>query len=93
MTVAVCLHCGEFKIGAWGVCSRCGTAPETAEHMAGALAFTDHYLTLEQLTQASKQIIAGQPIELDPDFYEQLLAGIRAEGLGGPKRPPWWKFW
>ena len=101
MTVAVCLNCGEYKVGAWGVCARCGTAPETDEHLASALLFTDHYLSPEQLNQASQQITAGQPVAVDPDFYQHLLAGIRAEGLGMGTKPgadpaerrPWWKLW
>ena len=89
MTVAICFACGEFKLGAFTPCPACGTEPQTDEDLAHSLALTDHYLTPEGLEQVQQQAVAGQPIEIDGQFYEALLQTLREERL----RKPWWKFW
>ena len=92
MTVAVCFACGEFKIGAFTPCPACEAAPATAEEDAYSLALTNHYLTPEGLEQVQQRVATGQPIHIDPDFYEQLLQGIREERTARANRR-WWKFW
>ena len=92
MTIAICFACGEYKVGAFTPCPACGTEPQTDEDLAHSLALTDHYLTPEGLAQVQQQALAGQPINIDPDFYEQLLQGLRDEREAKANRP-WWKFW
>ncbi|HEX8505819.1 MAG TPA: hypothetical protein VF630_10655 [Hymenobacter sp.] len=92
MTVAICFACGEFKVGAFTPCPACGAEPASDEELAHSLALTDHYLTPEGLEQVQQQAAAGQPINVDPDFYEQLLQGLQAEREAKARRP-WWKFW
>jgi hypothetical protein len=92
MTIALCFACGDYKVGAFTPCSACGTAPQTDEDLAHSLALTDHYLTPEGLAQVQQQARAGQPVNIDPDFYEQLLQGLREERAAKTSRP-WWKLW
>jgi len=89
MTVAICFACDEFKLGA---CTACGAEPQTDEDLAHSLALTDHYLTPESLAQVQQQALAGQPVSIDPDFYELLLQNFRKERAAKARRP-WWKFW
>jgi len=92
MTVAICFACGEFKVGAFTPCPICSGAPVTVEEEAQSLALTDHYLTPEALEQVQQQAAAGQPVNIDADFYEQLLQTLRDERTVRANRP-WWKFW
>ena len=92
MTIAICFACGEYKVGAFTLCRACGTEPQTDEDLAHSLALTDHYLTPEGLAQVQQQALAGQPINIDPDFYEQLVQGMREEREAKANRP-WWRFW
>jgi len=91
MTVAVCFACGEFKVGAFTPCLACGAEPTTDNDLAQSLALTDHYLTPEGLAQVQQQAAAGQPINIDPDFYESLLKSFQEERAAKANRP-WWKF-
>lgn len=91
MTVAICFACGEFKVGAFTPCPACGGAPTTLEEEAQSLALTDHYLAPEALAQV-QQRAAGLPIDIDGDFYDQLLQTLREERTARANRP-WWKFW
>jgi len=92
MTVAICFACGEFKVGAFTSCPHCGAEPTTDEDLAHSLALTDHYLTPEALEQVQQRAVAGQPIDIAPEFYEQLLQGLQEERATKASRP-WWKFW
>jgi hypothetical protein len=92
MTIAICFACGEYKLSAFTPCPACGTEPQTDDDLAYSLALTDHYLTPEGLAQVQQQALAGEPINIDPDFYEQLRQGLREEREAKANRP-WWKFW
>ncbi|UOR06442.1 hypothetical protein MUN82_04940 [Hymenobacter aerilatus] len=92
MTIASCFACGEFKVGAFTPCPACGNAPATLEQEAQSLALTDHYLAPEELEHVRQQAAVGQPIHIDPVFYEQLLQTLRDERTARANRP-WWKFW
>ncbi|GAB3637353.1 hypothetical protein GCM10027422_29430 [Hymenobacter arcticus] len=92
MTIAICFVCGEFKIGAFTPCPACGTEPQTDDDLAHSLALTDHYLTPEGLAQVQQRAANGQPVNIDPDFYELLLKSLQDERTARANRP-WWKFW
>jgi hypothetical protein len=70
MTVAVCLRCGEFKHGAWTPCGKCGYTPDDDESLTKHLLVTDHYLSREQLEEASAKVKAGEPIEFPPEVLQ-----------------------
>ena len=89
MTVAICFACGEFKVGAFMACPNCGAEPATDDEQARSFALTDHYLTSEGLTQVQQLAATGQPVEIDAEFHEVLLQGLREERM----RKPWWKLW
>jgi hypothetical protein len=89
MTVAICFACGEFKVGAFTPCPHCGAEPMSLDEQAHSLALTDHYLTPEGLTQVQQRASNGLPVDIDSEFYEQLLQTLREE----QQRKPWWKFW
>ena len=71
MTVAVCLECGEFKVGAWTVCPKCGYCPDNDESCTKHLLVTDHYQTAEQLQAISDRVKEGQPVNFPPDLLQQ----------------------
>ena len=78
MTVAVCLTCGEIKVGAWTECPQCGCTPEDEESMTKHLLATDHYLSREDLERVSTDIKAGKEIAFDPASLEAAWVDSRA---------------
>ena len=78
MTVAVCLHCGAMKVGAWTPCPRCGYTPETPEDQAKHLMVSDHYLGQADLENISVRVKQGLPLNFQPQQVEQMAASIQA---------------
>ena len=67
MTLAVCLHCGAFKHGAFSPCPSCRYTPDDDESLTRHLLVTDHYHSREELEAIANRIKAGEPITFDPD--------------------------
>jgi hypothetical protein len=70
MTVAVCLQCGELKLGAFNTCDQCGYSPSDDESLTKHLLVTDHYHSREMLDSIAAQIKSGAPIEFDPETLQ-----------------------
>src|SRR5437016_4412369 len=77
MTAAICIKCGEFKLGAWTACSKCGALPRTEDERALALAMTDHYFNPETLEQMAQSIREGRPPHLDSETRERIVRELR----------------
>ena len=83
MTQAVCLRCGEMKVGAFTPCPACGFDPSGDRNEASkALLLTDHYSTKEELNEASERIKGGESPELDEQKAAELARGLPESGIG-----------
>lgn len=56
MTHAVCIGCGGMKFGALLPCKSCGFRPVSPKDYAYTMAFTDHFLSRDQLEEISQYI-------------------------------------
>ena len=72
MTVAICLQCGEIKHGAWSLCLNCGFEPDSDESLTKHLIMSDHYFTLEQLSEASAKIKNGEELRFNEDTLKEM---------------------
>jgi hypothetical protein len=72
MTIALCLNCGEQKIGAFSPCPHCQFTPKTEEEWTKSLLMSDHHVTIEELETAGEKITNGEELEFD----EQALKAI-----------------
>lgn len=79
MTVAICIHCGAMKWGAWGRCSACGFLPSTSIERAKSLLATDHYFSIEYLQEAGRQMKDGRPLVFLESQVEQVAKGIEKQ--------------
>ena len=84
MTVAVCLHCGAMKFGAWTPCLKCGHLPELPEDKARQVMVTDHFLGQTDLKAISERIQSGQPIHFDPQQVKEFAATMEDLPLAIP---------
>lgn len=79
MTVAICYRCGAQKSGAFVSCRTCGFVPDTETELAYALAFTDHHLPKDVLTQVGDGIRNGaEPPKLDEASLNAMLGAVRS---------------
>jgi hypothetical protein len=62
-----------MKIGAYTPCPQCGQCPTTELDAAYSLAFTDHYLSAEQLSRVSARIRSGRPRPSLPKEQEEMV--------------------
>jgi hypothetical protein len=80
MTIAVCVHCGFIKHGAFGACGSCGSFPESETELAYSLVLTDHYFSAEVLEEISAAMLAGKPYpRLPPEqeqHFRQMITGV-----------------
>jgi hypothetical protein len=72
VTVAVCLHCGAYKVGAFTLCPACGYEPHDDESLTKHLMVTDHYLSAEQLDDISQRVKAGVVLTFDPASMKEM---------------------
>jgi hypothetical protein len=72
MTVAVCLHCGAYKVGAFTRCAACGYEPHDDESLTKHLMVTDHYLDAAQLKDVATRVKAGVALAFDPASMKAL---------------------
>ena len=70
MTVAVCLHCGEFKHGAFNPCLKCGYTPDDDESLTKHLLVSDHYHSRETMEAIAARVKAGEPVTFDPESLQ-----------------------
>src|SRR5262252_6116591 len=78
MTAAICIRCGNFKIGALTVCTQCRLDPMTEESLvAKSLVMSDHHRTIEQLRDASAILVAGGGIPFDEAELARIKAALR----------------
>ena len=73
MTVALCIFCGEMKIGAFSVCDRCNHPPSGDDELD--MFFTDWRFSEEQLKQLGNLAKALNTQSKDPIsvFMEIML--------------------
>jgi hypothetical protein len=81
MTVAVCVHCGSLKHGAFTHCTICQRRPETELDVAYSLALTDHYFSTETLNEISSAMRGGQPRPSLPRHHEDKMREAAREYL------------
>jgi hypothetical protein len=82
VTQAICLKCGESKIGALTPCFKCGFDPKTPEDKARSIVLSSHHMDATSLENAAKAIQAGETIPIPDD----LLAGY-AETIATTPEP------
>jgi hypothetical protein len=72
MTVAVCLHCGAYKVGAFTTCPACSYVPDDDESLTKHLMVTDHYMDAAQLRDIAARVEAGQTLTFDPESMKEM---------------------
>ena len=83
MTTAVCFKCGEFKFGAWTLCSKCQAFPETEDDFVISLAMSDHYFDEATLRKMGESVKSGHLPKLDEKTREAMTQQLRAAaGVG-----------
>ena len=77
MTAAVCLQCGEIKLGAWTACRNCGHTPASDEEKARQLLASDHVLSEDALNDLAKDIGSGKPPPFDAEQVAQMQEAMK----------------
>lgn len=75
MTVAICIQCGEEKLGAFTPCRQCAFMPELMEDKAKSLLLCDHFRDVADLRQIGQRIKSGERLTFDED----QIAGMAEE--------------
>lgn len=91
MTTAVCLNCGEFKVGAFAVCPACGFLPNDEDSLTRHLLVSDRYQTQAGLAAIAARVKAGETITFDPEALHAAWVN-KAEldrGLQGLQSTVW----
>ena len=78
MTAAVCLQCGEIKMGAWTPCRNCGHTPADDEDKAKHLFLSDHILSAADIDRVSADIRKGKPPQFDAAQLGEMLAAMKS---------------
>jgi hypothetical protein len=73
MTIAVCVNCGEMKLGALVPCPACKLTPSDGDDFLYAMVLSDHHLSVDVLQQVSRAMKAGQPRPSLPPEQEAHL--------------------
>lgn len=81
MTIAICMHCGEEKFGAFNPCEKCGFIPDTEDEMVWSICMSDHYLSREKLSEIGNKVKAGKVPTIDPNSHRLILEQLREAGL------------
>jgi hypothetical protein len=82
MTIAICVRCGEQKLGALTPCPGChyDPAPEPDRRIqARCLWLSDRYLQPEQLKTVGAQLKAGQPVAFDERMLDALVIQLQTQ--------------
>src|SRR4051812_18626793 len=83
VTYAICIKCGEGKLGAFSPCLRCNWAPGSSSEQARSLLLSDHNADRATLDAAAAKLRAGESLEFD----EPGIAKMAAELEEIAKRP------
>jgi hypothetical protein len=85
MTLAVCVRCGESKVGAFTPCARCGLDPAAhgtdKELQAKSLLLTDRYFPGGELEAMGRKIRAGELVAFDSAKLAELVEELRTQKL------------
>jgi len=89
MTAAVCIHCGVMKVGAWTTCPECGYDPSGKGRDAEvkSLLLTDHYMTPQELGDASDAVRNGRPPQFNQVLFDQMMRETAGQETLVPKTP------
>ncbi|QSQ21059.1 hypothetical protein JY651_38580 [Pyxidicoccus parkwayensis] len=85
MTLAVCVRCGESKVGAFTPCARCGLDPAAhgtdKELQAKSLLLSDRFFPGGELEAMGQRIRAGQGVDFDSAKLAELLEELKTQKL------------
>jgi hypothetical protein len=86
MTLAICIACGDEKIGAWDLCPACRFTPESDEDRESSLSLSDWFIPRgsEEWENARKQIKSGVKPWLDQSQQASSQAGFRIADADNP---------
>lgn len=76
MTQAICLRCGESKMGALTQCFNCSFDPKSPEEKARSIVLSDHHMNATSLENAAKAIQAGEAIPIPDDLIASYVKTI-----------------
>lgn len=82
MTHAICVLCGAMKFGCLLPCRNCGLRPATRRQFAYSYLFSDHYQTVDDLRQMSREIIeTGEWPTVTPEIEAKLIEAFAPRSL------------
>ncbi|MFP2903617.1 hypothetical protein ACLESD_00790 [Pyxidicoccus sp. 3LFB2] len=85
MTLAVCVRCGESKVGAFTPCARCKLDPAAhgtdRELQAKSLFLTDRFLPGGELEAIGRKIRSGEPVTYDAARLAELTEELKTQKL------------
>ncbi|NMO21485.1 hypothetical protein HPC49_31705 [Pyxidicoccus fallax] len=85
MTLAVCVRCGESKVGAFTPCARCGLDPAAhgtdRDLQAKSLLLTERFHPGGELEAIGRKIRAGEPVSYDAAQLAQLVEELKTQKL------------
>lgn len=79
MTLAICIACGDEKIGAWDECTSCGFMPSSEDEQMLSLALSDWFLPgrTDEWEMVRRQIKAGERPALDDEILQFCRAAAQ----------------
>lgn len=87
MTKAICIECGEEKLGAWTLCASCSFKPQTADDFMKSIALSEWYADDRRLMQWKVDIQAGVRPLLDDRAREVLSGSLTLHTAHGEFNP------
>jgi len=84
MTYAICIKCGNGKVGAFTPCLRCGFSPKSSSDQARSILLSDHNVDKSELDAAGKKLSAGEPIEFDEAGIAKMAAELEQMAMTPP---------
>ena len=92
MTLAICIKCGNKKLGALTPCGQCGFIPADADAQAKSILLSDHNLSSDKLSEASDCVRRGEPVVYDDAALRDFAKRIRVTEptrILGVRRSSW----
>jgi len=86
MTLAICVRCGQEKVGALTPCSSCGFLPRSFEDLAKSITLSDRHYDREALWHIADRIRSGKSFDFDEDAIARLAVELETDG-GNLKMP------
>ncbi|WP_044890165.1 hypothetical protein [Myxococcus hansupus] len=85
MSLAVCVRCGNSKVGAFTPCSGCGLDPAAygtdRELQARSMLLSDRYLPGGELEELGRKLRKGEPVTYDAGLLAQITEELRTQKL------------